>query len=89
MTAYWYWLRWLVVAGAAAGAAVWWWHGPEGPAQRLAAWVLTVAAAGGGVWQLRARAERRWRTALDAYAERAIVAHEQRRLSGPRGSRVA
>jgi hypothetical protein len=46
----------------------------------LAATILTLAALGGLVWYLRARAARRFQATLDAYAEREIMQAERRRL---------
>src|SRR5262249_48945196 len=74
----------LSCAGAVL-AAVWLgllWRRPAASWQEwLVPCVLALASVLGGVWQLRARARRRWRAAVDAYADREIA--RARRRHGP------
>jgi hypothetical protein len=76
----------LRAAGCSAiGLLVWLWlfsaDGPAWKALSLLA-VQALAALAGVAWYLpRARAERRWRAALELYAEQELVLHE-RRLGG-------
>jgi hypothetical protein len=66
------WSGYLVLAvGALAGA--WLWQAPDDPVQVLAALTLALAAVVGIFWHSRAQHARRWRTALDAYAERSLA----------------
>lgn len=65
--------------GVAAAAGTWLWLAQGDTMQvSLASAVLASTALVGIVWQVRARAARRWRAALDAYVERQI-AQERRR----------
>ena len=57
----------------------------DGPAWRAVSLVAVLALAGlaGVAWYLpRARAERRWRAALDRYAERQLLARPVRSAAG-------
>jgi hypothetical protein len=59
----------------------------QDPAVQLSAGlVLAAAAVVGFVWRSRVQAARRWRAALDAYADRTL-ARQQHHL--PRNARVA
>jgi hypothetical protein len=66
-----------LAAGIVGGLQVWPSHGRSGLALPPVA-VLVLAAVLGIIWQSRARGTRRWRAALDAYAEREM-AKERRR----------
>jgi hypothetical protein len=59
---------------------------PDPVVQLTASLILAVAALGALVWWSRAQATRRWRAALDAYADRAVA---RQRRSLPRNPRVA
>jgi hypothetical protein len=80
----------LSCAGVVLGVAwlgLLWWRPAAGWQEWLAAAVLVLAALLGGVWQLRARALRRLRAAVDAYAEREIA--RDRRVRGPHRLRTS
>lgn len=66
-----YWLRGFVLATVAV-AGFGWWQASDDLVQGLAvlAVLLTVT---GAFWLSRIQAARRWRTVLDAYAERALA----------------
>lgn len=69
----------LGLLAAIAAAAALFWQAPEDGLVAAAA-LLSLALVAGAAWLgLRVLAARRWRAALDAYADRAI-AHESRRL---------
>jgi hypothetical protein len=67
-------------------AGYWIWPGLENRTQKLGLLALASMAVAGALWYLRIRGERRWRTVLDAYAERAIAQHLN--LKRPRMSTV-
>lgn len=74
------WATALFVAGTAV--ALWAWLAEFNRVQLLlAAAALVPAAILGVVWQSRARAARRWRNALDTYAEREIARNVRRSVS--------
>jgi hypothetical protein len=81
-------LRWAVLAVVLAAAGYWLWHRSEHPVQVLAVLALALTAVAGAYWQSRVEAARRRRTALDAYAERAL-ARERRRKPKRSASRLA
>ena len=79
-------LGWIVLAvGALAGACLW--QASEDLVQGLAALALVLAAVVAILWYSHVRRARRWRTALDAYAERSL-AQERPRAAKPSASRV-
>ena len=57
----------------------WVWLGSESRPQMLGALALASMAVVGALWLRRKQAERRWRTVLNAYAERAVAQHLSRR----------
>ncbi len=67
-----------LVPAAVAVSGFWLWRAPEDPVQVLAALALALAAVVGVLWHAHVQRGRRWRTALDAYAERSLA---QERLS--------
>jgi hypothetical protein len=81
-------LAWAAVFRAAGlsifGLIIWFWlFSADGPAWRAVSLVATQAltALAGVAWYLlRARAERRWRAALDHYGEQAARANRDRTL---------
>jgi hypothetical protein len=71
--------------GVGGAAGLWLWRAPGNGVQVLAAaGALALAAVAGMVWLTRARAARRWKAALDAYAAQEIV-RASRRQRGARG----
>jgi hypothetical protein len=77
--------QWIVLAATAAGG-----FGlgrlSDPSAQLVAYLMVAFAAAVAVVWRSRVQAARRWRAALDVYADRAL-ARQQHHL--PRNARVA
>jgi len=72
-------IRWGVLAAVALGGfAIGRMPDPIAPVAAIS--VLGVAAIGGLIWRSRAQATRRWRAALDAYADRAL-ARQRRRVA--------
>lgn len=66
----------LVVTPVLAGS--WFWLGLKDPMQLLAVLGLALSAVLGALWLSRAQAARRWRMALDAYADRALAEEKPR-----------
>jgi hypothetical protein len=65
-------------------AGYWAWLRFENLTPMLGVLALASAAVAGALWYLRLQAQRRWRMALDAYAERALARHtSQKRLKAP------
>jgi hypothetical protein len=77
--------QWIVLAATAAGG-----FGLgrlSNPAVLLVAvLIVALAAAVGIIWRSRVQSARRWRAALDAYADRTL---DQRHHRFPRNARVA
>ena len=68
----------------------WLWRAPDDPVQVVAALLLALAAVAGVLWHAHIQRGRRWRTALDAYAERSLARERlNRRGAGLGGSRSA
>src|SRR5262245_16764581 len=65
----------------------WLWQASETPVQGLAALALVLAAVVGTLWYSCAQRGRRWRTALDAYAE-CSLARDRSHNAKPSVSRV-
>jgi len=77
-----------LVPAAFAVSGFWLWRAPEEPMQVAVALVLAVAAVVGVLWFAHIQRGRRWRTALDAYAERSLAQERlSRRGAGLKGSR--
>ena len=79
------------VPASMAVSGFWLWRSADDPVQVVAALVLALAAVVGVLWYSQVRRGRRWRTALDAYAERSLAQERQlsRRGAVLRGSRSA
>ena len=73
------WLLSLILLLTLTLAGYWVWLGSESRPQMLGALALASMAVVGALWLRRSRAERRWRTVLDAYAERALAQHLSRK----------
>jgi hypothetical protein len=65
-------LRWLIVVLLATVAISWLWQAVSDSRQVLAASAFALTVAVGAFWQYRVHAALRWRSAVDAYAERAL-----------------
>ena len=72
------WLLSLILLSTLTLAGYLVWLGSENRTQMLGALALASMAVVGVLWR-RIRAERRWRTVLDAYAERALAQHLSRK----------
>jgi threonine/homoserine efflux transporter RhtA len=79
-----------LVPAALAVSGFWLWRAAEDPVQVVAALVLALAAVVGVLWYSHVQRGRRWRTALDAYAERSLAQERlNRRGAGLEGGRLA
>ena len=67
------WLVPVLLLPMLALAGYWFWPGFANRTHVLGALVLASTVVVGALWHLRLQGERRWRTALDAYAERALA----------------
>jgi hypothetical protein len=70
------WARTLIL-GILAAAGVWLWLGFQDRVQVLGALGLALTGVVGVPSYLRIRANRRWRAALDVYAERVLAEHKR------------
>jgi hypothetical protein len=71
------WLRTLTLLLLLPLGGYWVWSGFENRTQMPGALALAALAAG-ALWYRGIQAQRRWRTALDAYAERMLAQHLSR-----------
>jgi hypothetical protein len=68
------WLRWLIIGLLGGVAIVWLWQAVSDSQQLLPASGFALIVLVGAFWQYRVQAVRRWRSAVDAYAERTLAA---------------
>jgi hypothetical protein len=85
-----YGMRWIALVGAAGAVAggLWWWRATEDLVPVVAVLGVASMAGVGALWQARVRAVRRWRRALDAYADRALAQNPHRKPRKRSATRV-
>jgi hypothetical protein len=77
------WLLSLILVLVLPVAGLWWWLGFEERMPMLGILGVASIAVGGALWYRRIRAQRRWQTTLDVYAQRTLAQHgRQRRPKG-------
>ena len=69
------WLLSFILLSTLGLAGYWVWLGSESRTQMVGASTVASMAVVGTLWLRRVQSERRWRTVLDAYAERAVAQH--------------